>query len=260
MLAITILTSCNSKEKEDKAFARVSTSNNPQEMRAYLDNYFEEASPEHLVKIRKNLRVWVDDSTAYANICKTKDLATKISLENEYMEKFKDGGNHKTEISNMLAKDQKAKEELELKEQKAQKEEKKEEKKDSTANKKSEKLKLDLDNIAERTFRLTKFSGRLGDHYLTEDGSKLFYQVRLENSYDLCMMDMAEGNVKVIKRRCIGQLVPSKDGKTIYYNAGQGTVTSTVSSSSLVSRAAASSFLRVSSMALSSSARIWFAS
>lgn len=122
MLAITILTSCNSKEKEDKAFARVSTSNNPQEMRAYLDNYFEEASPEHLVKIRKNLRVWVDDSTAYANICKTKDLATKISLENEYMEKFKDGGNHKTEISNMLAKDQKAKEELELKEQKAQEE------------------------------------------------------------------------------------------------------------------------------------------
>lgn len=122
MLAITILVSCNSKEKEDKAFARVSTSNNPQEMRAYLDNYFEEASPEHLVKIRKNLRVWVDDSTAYANICKTKDLATKISLENEYMEKFKDGGNHKTEISNMLAKDQKAKEELELKEQKAQEE------------------------------------------------------------------------------------------------------------------------------------------
>ena len=122
MLAITILACCNSKEKEDKAFARVSTSNNPQEMRAYLDNYFEEASPEHLVKIRKNLRVWVDDSTAYANICKTKDLATKISLENEYMEKFKDGGNHKTEISNMLAKDQKAKEELELKEQKAQEE------------------------------------------------------------------------------------------------------------------------------------------
>ena len=122
MLAITILASCNSKEKEDKAFARVSTSNNPQEMRAYLENYFEEASPEHLVKIRKNLRVWVDDSTAYANICKTKDLATKISLENEYMEKFKDGGNHKTEISNMLAKDQKAKEELELKEQKAQEE------------------------------------------------------------------------------------------------------------------------------------------
>lgn len=122
MLAITILASCNSKEKEDKAFARVSTSNNPQEMRAYLDNYFEEASPEHLVKIRKNLRVWVDDSTAYANICKTKDLATKISLENEYMEKFKDGGNHKTEISNMLAKDQKVKEELELKEQKAQEE------------------------------------------------------------------------------------------------------------------------------------------
>lgn len=114
MLAITIMASCNSKEKEDKAFARVSISNDPQEMRAYLDNYFEEASPEHLVKIRKNLRVWVEDSTAYANICNTKDLATKISLENEYMEKFKESGNHKTEISNMLAKDKKAQEELEL--------------------------------------------------------------------------------------------------------------------------------------------------
>lgn len=114
MLAIPIWISCNSKEKEDKAFARVSTSNNPQEMRAYLDKYFEDASPEHLVKMRKNLRVWVDDSTAYANICKTKDLATKISLENDYMEKFKDGGNHKTEISDMLAKDKKAMEELEL--------------------------------------------------------------------------------------------------------------------------------------------------
>lgn len=122
MLAIAILASCSSKEKEDKAFARVSTSNNPQEMRAYLDQYFEEAPPEHLVKIRKNLRVWVDDSTAYANICKTKDLSAKISLENDYLEKFKDGGNHKAEITDMLAKDKKAQEEQELKEQKAQEE------------------------------------------------------------------------------------------------------------------------------------------
>ena len=46
---------------------------------------------------------------------------------------------------------------------KAKKEEKAE-KKDSTDKKKPAKLKLDLDNRADRTFRLTRFSGRLGDH------------------------------------------------------------------------------------------------
>ena len=40
MLAITILASCNSKEKEDKAFARVSTSNNPQETGRTHQNAF----------------------------------------------------------------------------------------------------------------------------------------------------------------------------------------------------------------------------
>lgn len=107
LIVIAFLASCNSKEKEDKVYARVSVSNDPTEMRAYLDQYFEEAPPEHLVKIRKNLRVWVEDSTAFANINSTKDLATKISLETDYISKFKDG-NHKTEINDMLVKDQKA--------------------------------------------------------------------------------------------------------------------------------------------------------
>lgn len=107
LIAITFLASCNSKEKEDKVYARVSVSNDPTEMRAYLDQYFEDAPPEHLVRIRKNLRVWVEDSTAFANINNTKDLATKVSLESDYIAKFKDG-NHKTEINDMLVKDQKA--------------------------------------------------------------------------------------------------------------------------------------------------------
>lgn len=107
LIAITVLAGCNSKEKEEKAFARVSSSNNPTEMRAYLDQYFEDAPPGHLVKIRKNLRAWVEDSTAYANIQKAKDLETKISLENDYLSNFEDGI-HKTEISDMLAKDTKA--------------------------------------------------------------------------------------------------------------------------------------------------------
>lgn len=117
LIAITLLASCNSKEKEDKVFARVSSSNNPAEMRAYIDQYFEEAPPGHIVKIRKNLRMWEEDSTAYANIKNTKDLATKVSLENEYISKFKES-NHKAEISDMLAKDKKALEIQRVKEEK----------------------------------------------------------------------------------------------------------------------------------------------
>ena len=86
---------------------------------------------------------------------------------------------------------------LTAEDKKAAKEEKKDEKKDSTASKKSEKLKLDLANRADRIFRLTSFSGRLGDHYLTEDGKKLFYETRLESGYDLCVKDTKEGNVNL---------------------------------------------------------------
>lgn len=117
LIAITFLASCNSKEQEDKVYARVSVSNDPTEMRAYLDQYFEDAPPEHLVRIRKNLRVWVEDSTAFANINSTKDLATKVSLESDYIAKFKDG-NHKTEINDMLVKDKKALEAQRVQEEK----------------------------------------------------------------------------------------------------------------------------------------------
>ena len=105
---------------------------------------------------------------------------------------------------------------------KAAKEEKKDEKKDSTASKKSEKLKLDLANRADRIFRLTSFSGRLGDHYLTEDGKKLFYETRLESGYDLCVKDTKEGNVKVLKKGVAGAIIPSSDGKYIYIASGFG--------------------------------------
>ena len=107
-------------------------------------------------------------------------------------------------------------------EKKAAKEEKKEEKKDSAATKKVEKLKLDLENRADRIYRLTRFSGRLGDHYLTNDGKKLFYESRLESSYDLCVRDMKEGSIKVLKKGVMGAIIPSPDGKYIYIASGSG--------------------------------------
>ena len=104
----------------------------------------------------------------------------------------------------------------------AKKEEKKEEKKDSADTKKVEKLKLDLENRADRIFRLTRFSGRLGDHYLSDDGKKLFYETRLESSYDLCVRDMKEGSIKVLQKGVMGSIIPSPDGKYIYIAAASG--------------------------------------
>lgn len=98
----------------------------------------------------------------------------------------------------------------------------KKEKKDSADAKKPEKLKLDLENRADRIFRLTRFSGRLADHYLTDDGKKLYYEVRLESGYDLCVRDMKEGDVKVLKKGVSGSIIPSPDGKYIYIASGAG--------------------------------------
>lgn len=101
-------------------------------------------------------------------------------------------------------------------EKKAKKEEKKEEKDSTKAEKKAEKLVLDLENIQDRIVRLTRFSGRMGDCYLSDDGSKLFYIVRLEKSYDLCVLDTKEKSVKVLSKGVSGSMYPSRDGKYIY--------------------------------------------
>ena len=82
--------------------------------------------------------------------------------------------------------------------------------------KKTEKLLLDLDNIEDRTVRLTRFSGSMGDYYLTDDGSKLYYVTRTEQSYDLCVLDIKESEIKVVARNTAGPIYPGPDGKYIY--------------------------------------------
>lgn len=94
---------------------------------------------------------------------------------------------------------------------------KKEDKKDSAdVKKKVDKLVLDLENRYDRVVKLTTFSGRMLDCYLTDDGSKLYYIVRLEKTYDLCVMDTKNKSVKVVNRGIIGSMVPSPDGKYLY--------------------------------------------
>ena len=100
---------------------------------------------------------------------------------------------------------------------------KKDAKKDSIkTEKKKEKTELEFADRKDRTVKLTRFSGRLGDHYLTQDGKKLFYIVRLERSTDLCMLNIEDNNVKVISKGVRGTIYPSTDDKYLYLHTGSG--------------------------------------
>jgi len=95
---------------------------------------------------------------------------------------------------------------------------KKEEKKDTTdkEEKKVEKLKLNLENLEDRTIRLTPSSGVMGDHILSPDGTKLYYVVRLEKSMDLCCMNTKTKSIKVVSKGMRGRFIADKDGKNVY--------------------------------------------
>ena len=118
-------------------------------------------------------------------------------------------------------------------EKKIEKEEKKEKKDSVKQAEKPKKLILDLENREFRTARLTRFSGRLGDFYLTQDGTKLFYTTRLEKSYDLCQMDIKKGDVKIIKKGVYGSLVPSSDDKDLYVFTGSSITKITIASGAM---------------------------
>ena len=103
-----------------------------------------------------------------------------------------------------------------------EKEEKEEAKDSLKAEKKTPELTPDLENREDRTVRLTRFSGRLGDHYLTQDGSKLYYIARLEQSMDLCVLDIKERSIDVLAKNVYGSLYPDAEDKYLYVLSGSG--------------------------------------
>ncbi len=108
-----------------------------------------------------------------------------------------------------------------LKDDKEKEKEEKKEKKDSAkAEKKAEKLVLDLENRKDRIVRLTRISGRLGDYYLTQDGKKLYYTMRLEKSTDLCLMNLEDNSIKVVAKGVSGSIYPTADDKYMYMLSG----------------------------------------
>lgn len=101
--------------------------------------------------------------------------------------------------------------------------EQKAEKKDSVKKEeKGEKIVLDLVDRQNRIIRLTPFSGSIGDHYLTEDGKKLFFMARTAKTMDFCELNIEDMSFKVISSNVSGGICPSPDGKTLYILSRNG--------------------------------------
>lgn len=95
---------------------------------------------------------------------------------------------------------------------------KKEGKKDVKEKKEDEvkPLEFDLDNRHFRTRRLTSVSG-IGDHWLNNDGSKLYYIAgSADGSNNLMVRDMRKGETKVLVKGLSGGLEPDAKGDNLY--------------------------------------------
>jgi len=77
-------------------------------------------------------------------------------------------------------------------------------------------LVLDLDHRDDRILRLTGVSARMGDHFLSPDGTKLLFFQRLEKGFDLCQIDIRSRSVKVLEKSVRGTFVPAPDGKSLF--------------------------------------------
>ena len=75
----------------------------------------------------------------------------------------------------------------------SKKESEKEAKKDKTLN-------IDLNNLEERTVRLTPNSANIADAIISKDGQKLYYLASFERGYDLWEIDLRDGKVKMANK------------------------------------------------------------
>jgi C-terminal processing protease CtpA/Prc len=94
--------------------------------------------------------------------------------------------------------------------------------KEQPEKKKPEPVKIDLDDLEERTARLTIHSSDLADAVLTPDGEKLLYLARFEKGHDLWLHKPREKETKVLAKLGAegGRLELDKDAKNVFVLAG----------------------------------------
>ncbi len=84
-------------------------------------------------------------------------------------------------------------------------------------------VEIELDDIEDRTLRLTPHSARLADAALTPDGEKLLYLARFEKGYDLWVHEPRKDETKILAKlgaERANQLIIDKKGKKAYVLAG----------------------------------------
>ncbi|MDO5570304.1 MAG: S41 family peptidase [Bacteroidales bacterium] len=129
-----------------------------------------------------------------------------------------------------------SKEELELwneadkeykkEQEKKEKEKAKDEKKKEEGEVPVEKVKaieLELSGRKNRTLRLTRNSSNLGDSYLSQDGTKLYYTNSFEGGADLWVQDLKDGSLRIlIKGLGAWGFIPNKEGNALYMLSNGG--------------------------------------
>jgi tricorn protease len=81
-----------------------------------------------------------------------------------------------------------------------------------------------LDNLEDRTVRLTTVSTNIGDSKLSKDGEKLYYLARFDKGYNLWVLSTRTHETRILAEINSGggSLEMTKDGKTLFLLSGGG--------------------------------------
>lgn len=172
----------------------------------YNDN-----SPSWMMK--GNCLIWFSDRDGFRSHGSwgAEDDVYAMFLNQKAFDRFKLS---REELDLLKEKEKKDKEEADK-----QKEKNKDKKKKNEENIKTDSLlQIDLDNLEERTARLTIHSSNLADAVLTADGDKLYYLSQFEDGYDLWMNDLKKNETRLVLKLkgYAGSMKLGKDEKILF--------------------------------------------
>lgn len=104
------------------------------------------------------------------------------------------------ELLKEIEKEAKKKKDKEKSDDKSKKSDKKGDKKDEEKSEDAKLLDIDLENLADRTIRLTPNSSDISDAIISKDGKKLYYLSSFEGGYDLWEIDLREKDAKIANK------------------------------------------------------------